>query len=66
MIDTHAHIDTEQFDNDRQEMLQRAFDNGIEYIIIPAIEQNGFDFLPILGQVTFNKALIICQTPKLL
>jgi len=45
MIDTHAHIDTEQFDNDRQEMLQRAFDNGIEYIIIPAIEPNGFEKL---------------------
>lgn len=37
MIDTHAHIDTEQFDADREEVLQRARDAGVEAIIVPAI-----------------------------
>ena len=43
MIDTHAHIDGEAFDEDRTEMIQRAFDNGVEAIIIPAIEPSRFD-----------------------
>ncbi|MCX6154738.1 MAG: TatD family hydrolase [Candidatus Kapabacteria bacterium] len=43
MIDTHAHIDTTTFDNDRDEMLQRAFSAGIENIIIPSIEPETFD-----------------------
>ncbi len=43
MIDTHAHIDREEFDEDREEMLQRAFRSGIKKIIIPAIEPKDFD-----------------------
>ena len=38
MIDTHAHIDTEAFDGDRAEVLQRAFDSGVEAIIVPDIK----------------------------
>jgi len=33
LIDTHAHLDFEDFDNDRDEVVKRAFDNGIEKII---------------------------------
>lgn len=43
MIDTHAHIDTEAFDEDRLEIIQEAFDNGVEAIIIPAIEPKDFN-----------------------
>ncbi len=43
MIDTHAHIDGEAFDGGRPEMLARAFEAGVEYIIIPAIEPKHFD-----------------------
>ncbi|HYF04016.1 MAG TPA: TatD family hydrolase [Patescibacteria group bacterium] len=42
MIDTHAHIDTEAFGEDRREVLKRAFDSGMEYIIIPSIGVDGF------------------------
>lgn len=45
MIDTHAHIDTDAFDSDRGEMLERAFAAGVEHIIIPAIQPAGFDKL---------------------
>lgn len=38
MIDTHAHIDTEAFDADRTEMLERAFQGGLEAIIVPDIK----------------------------
>ena len=42
MIDTHAHIDTDAFDGDRDEVLKRAFDAGMEYIIIPSIGLEAF------------------------
>ena len=32
-IDTHAHIDMEQYDADRPEVVQRARDNGVQYIV---------------------------------
>jgi len=33
MIDTHAHLDFEEFDQDREEVISRAFDNGVKAII---------------------------------
>lgn len=42
MIDTHAHIDTDAFDGDRGEVLKRAFEAGMEYIIIPSIGVEAF------------------------
>ena len=38
MIDTHAHIDTEMFEGDREQMLERAFAAGVETIIVPDIK----------------------------
>ncbi len=43
MIDTHAHIDTEVFDADRNEVVERAFNSGVESVIIPAIEPKFFN-----------------------
>ncbi len=45
MIDTHAHIDTEAFADDIGEVIARAKEEGVEQIVIPAIEPNGFDNL---------------------
>jgi TatD DNase family protein len=33
MIDTHAHLDFPEFDEDREEVISRAFDNGVRAII---------------------------------
>ncbi|MBU1178412.1 TatD family hydrolase [Patescibacteria group bacterium] len=33
LIDTHAHLDFKEYDKDRAEVIQRAFDNGVEKII---------------------------------
>jgi len=33
MIDTHAHLDDHQFDADREDVIARAFENGVEKII---------------------------------
>jgi TatD DNase family protein len=30
MIDTHTHLYSDQFDEDRAEMIQRALDKGVE------------------------------------
>jgi TatD DNase family protein len=38
MIDTHAHIYSEEFDNDRADVIQRAKDAGVKKIILPAID----------------------------
>jgi TatD DNase family protein len=43
LIDTHAHIDADIFDEDREEMIAQAFANGVKAIIIPAIEPNRYD-----------------------
>ena len=37
-IDSHAHITSEQFDKDRGETLQRAFDAGVEFIVNPGTD----------------------------
>ena len=33
IIDTHAHIDMDAYDEDRTEVIQRARDNGVDYIL---------------------------------
>jgi TatD DNase family protein len=43
MIDTHAHLDAEAFDEDRAEVIQKTIDEGIEAIIVPAIEPEHFE-----------------------
>lgn len=38
MIDTHSHIYSEEFDEDRMEVLQRAWDAGVELLLLPDID----------------------------
>ena len=38
LIDTHSHIYDEAFDEDRSEVVERARAEGIERIILPAID----------------------------
>lgn len=38
MIDTHAHIYASEFDNDRDEVVKRALEQGIEKILLPNID----------------------------
>ena len=38
MIDTHAHIYASQFDSDRDDVIQRAREQGIEKILMPNID----------------------------
>ena len=43
MIDTHAHIYTEEFDLDRDAVVERAKAAGVETIILPNIDSHSFD-----------------------
>lgn len=43
LIDTHCHLDFEAFDNDRAEVMQRAYANDISDIIIPGTERIHWD-----------------------
>ncbi|MBD3670291.1 MAG: TatD family hydrolase [Gammaproteobacteria bacterium] len=45
LIDTHCHLDVEAFDTDRDAVLSRCRDNGIEQIIVPGITAHGWDKL---------------------
>ncbi len=42
-IDTHAHLYSEEFDNDRQEMLRRANQAGVTRMILPAIDSKSHE-----------------------
>lgn len=40
MIDTHTHLYSDQFDSDRDQMIQRAMDKGITKFYLPAIDSH--------------------------
>ena len=45
LIDTHCHIASRQFDNDRDAVLHRARDAGVKRIIAPATDLDDCDKL---------------------
>jgi TatD DNase family protein len=52
LIDTHSHIYHSDFDKDIGEVLSRAYRNGIEHILLPAIDVE-----------THDKLLALCAQP---
>lgn len=40
ITDTHSHIYSEEFAEDRKEMMQRAFENGVSRIFVPSIDSS--------------------------
>jgi TatD DNase family protein len=38
LTDTHTHLNSDQFDEDRSEVIQRAIDSGVSRFFIPAID----------------------------
>ncbi len=38
LTDTHTHLYSEEFDQDRTEMIQRAIDNGVSRLFVPSID----------------------------
>ncbi|MFQ3246164.1 MAG: TatD DNase family protein [Arenicella sp.] len=42
MIDTHCHLDFQEFDHDRDAVLQRCADNGVNRVVVPAVSAASF------------------------
>ncbi len=40
LTDTHSHIYSEEFSQDQEQMMQRAFEAGVQRIFVPAIDSN--------------------------
>lgn len=43
LVDTHAHLYAEQFDEDRAAMIQRALDKGVQKIFLPNIDEESIE-----------------------
>lgn len=48
IFDTHCHLDSPVFDSDRNKVLANCRKQGVEHILIPAIERQGWDNLLLL------------------
>ncbi len=42
LIDTHCHLDASEFDADRDVVIQAAIAQGVQMMVIPAVEKNNF------------------------
>lgn len=43
LIDTHSHVDMEDFNNDLDEVILRAKEFGVEKIILPSVDRSSFE-----------------------
>lgn len=51
-IDTHSHIYAEEFDNDREEVIQRALAANVRQIVLPDIDNTTRQAMLSLAQAT--------------
>ncbi len=51
-IDTHCHLDAAEFDTDRNAISERARQQGVSHIVIPAVERNNFDTVRTIAHAT--------------
>jgi TatD DNase family protein len=42
MIDTHCHLDAQEFDPDRAQVMREASSMGVRCVVVPAVEQGNF------------------------
>ncbi|MBI9067645.1 MAG: TatD family hydrolase [Salinivirgaceae bacterium] len=44
-VDTHAHLYTEEFENDRNDIILRAKNEGVKRVILPAIDSKSHEYM---------------------
>lgn len=49
-VDTHTHLYLEQFDDDRELIVQNAIDKGVKFMLLPNIDQGSFDQMQLLSK----------------
>jgi TatD DNase family protein len=49
LIDTHCHLDAAEFDPDRLDVVERAGEQGISGIVIPAVSRSNFEAVRVLA-----------------
>lgn len=47
-VDTHTHLYLEQFDSDREQIVQNAIDKGVKFMLLPNIDRSSFDQMQLL------------------
>jgi TatD DNase family protein len=57
LIDTHAHIYSEEFDADRNEAITKAWSNGVQKILMPAIDSSSHGSMMQLEEVHPGKCI---------
>ena len=57
LIDTHTHIYLPEFDNDRDEVIERALGNGVSRLLMPNIDLESVERM----HQTANKYPGICE-----
>lgn len=50
MIETHAHLDSDRYDEDRDSVIKEAFNNGITHIINISSDSSSLEKVKILGE----------------
>lgn len=49
-VDTHTHLYLEQFDDDRELIVQNAIDKGVKFMLLPNIDQGSFVQMQLLSK----------------
>jgi TatD DNase family protein len=58
LVDSHAHLDMEEFDADRDQVVERAFEVGIQAILCPADLTSPKSILTTLGLVERHQRIV--------
>jgi TatD DNase family protein len=58
LVDSHAHLDMEEFDEDRTQVVERAFEQGIKAILCPAEVTQSQSLFKILDLIEKYQSLI--------
>ena len=65
IIDTHAHLYLKQFNEDIDQVIQRANENGVKKFIFPAIDSSHFNEIYSMCVILlYTNACVKCKNKK--